>query len=199
MGRKIMDTFVSNETSAGNKYRGLPSKRALMLNNRELKEKLAKDSVMKVSSRHELEKQFKSIEVSKEPAGLLFIDIDNFKEVNDEFGHGVGDKVLELVGERIINQVSKDILVGRWGGDEILVVFPKLEDALVLEERANEIRNTIKSKPFKMGDAVLLSRTLSIGAAIKEAGETTKDWLKRADASLYEAKETGRDKVVMAK
>ncbi|MBL7036556.1 GGDEF domain-containing protein [Candidatus Microgenomates bacterium] len=170
-----------------------------MLNNRELKEKLAKDSVMKVSSRHELEKQFKSIEVSKEPAGLLFIDIDNFKEVNDEFGHGVGDKVLELVGERIINQVSKDILVGRWGGDEILVVFPKLEDALVLEERANEIRNTIKSKPFKMGDAVLLSRTLSIGAAIKEAGETTKDWLKRADASLYEAKETGRDKVVMAK
>lgn len=194
-----MDTFVSNETSAGNKYRGLPSKRALMLNNRELKEKLAKDSVMKVSSRHELEKQFKSIEVSKEPAGLLFIDIDNFKEVNDEFGHGVGDKVLELVGERIINQVSKDILVGRWGGDEILVVFPKLEDALVLEERANEIRNTIKSKPFKMGDAVLLSRTLSIGAAIKEAGETTKDWLKRADASLYEAKETGRDKVVMAK
>ena len=129
--------------------------------------------------------------------GVLMIDADHFKSVNDRFGHGGGDKVLLALADGIRGTLRAGNVIGRVGGEEFVVLAPDtaLEEALVLAER---IRQTVECTPL-MVDGHLLQLTVSIGAAATLPGERdVARLLQRADTALYEAKHAGRNRVMAA-
>ena len=126
------------------------------------------------------------------PFSCLMIDLDHFKEVNDEQGHDAGDAVLRQVAREIQGNVRTDDLVSRLGGDEFLVICPDTPevDAAAVGEK---VRRTIDELRMPAGDGHV---TLSIGVASRPAGGgSPKDLIKKADQSLYAAKELGRNAV----
>lgn len=129
--------------------------------------------------------------------GVLMIDADHFKSVNDRFGHGGGDKVLLALADGIRGTLRAGNVIGRVGGEEFVVLAPDtaLDEALVLAER---IRHTIECTPLLV-DGHLLQLTVSIGAAATLPGERdVTRLLQRADTALYEAKRAGRNRVMAA-
>jgi len=132
-----------------------------------------------------------------EPVSVLVLDIDHFKKVNDGFGHDAGDEVLREFAVRLATNVRAVDLPCRLGGEEFVVVMPgtKIEDAHRIAER---IRRDVGSTPFRvMGGREHLTVTISIGvAATTGVGDTPDALLKRADEGVYEAKASGRDRVI---
>jgi diguanylate cyclase (GGDEF)-like protein len=129
--------------------------------------------------------------------GVLMIDADHFKSVNDRFGHGGGDKVLLALVASIRVTLRGGNVIGRIGGEEFVVLAPDtaLEQALVLGER---IRSRVESTPLLV-DGHLVQLTVSIGVTTAQPGEQdVPGLLKRADAALYQAKRAGRNRVMTA-
>jgi diguanylate cyclase (GGDEF)-like protein len=122
--------------------------------------------------------------------GLLFIDLDGFKGINDEFGHAVGDKVLITVGARIAARTRTGDIVCRYGGDEFVVLLPALPDVGEAAKIADTIRRRL-AVPYCI-DGHALQLTAAIGVAIyPEDGGSTEALLQRADSSMYRAKALG--------
>jgi len=124
---------------------------------------------------------------------VIMLDIDNFKPVNDQFGHQVGDQVLVKVGEVIKKHARGVDSVGRWGGEEFLIICPETEVSGAVV-RAEHIRTEIKNTYFLMDYPL----TVSLGVAETRHGEGVKDIVARADMALYAAKANGRDQVKAA-
>ena len=132
-----------------------------------------------------------------EPVGALLIDIDHFKKINDNFGHDVGDEVLQEFAVRLASNVRAIDLPCRYGGEEFVVIMP--ETSLAVAERiAERIRLHVAGSPFRVcGGKEILSVTISVGVAASTGeGDTPEALLKRADAGVYEAKAAGRNKVI---
>ncbi len=131
---------------------------------------------------------------SKKNLGVLMIDIDHFKQVNDTHGHNVGDEVLKIFSERLTTNLRSFDLVARIGGEEFVVILPDVSEkrAYMVAER---LRRSISEEPIPCGvPEGSLDITTSVGGTIIEHGEhTTEDVLGRADKCLYEAKEGGRN------
>lgn len=127
------------------------------------------------------------------PLSLLIIDIDFFKDVNDQFGHPVGDQVLADFAAMVQSSLRVSDSLTRWGGEEFVVLCPNttLSTVAMLAERLRE-------KIAKADFPVVKGITASIGAAECNPGETWDDWFKRADAALYRAKTGGRNQVQIA-
>lgn len=126
---------------------------------------------------------------------IAILDVDNFKSVNDTFGHLYGDKLLARVGGRLKEIVGEDGVIGRIGGDEFMIVFNGLDDDQVLRGMLRAIRTQIKWEFAE--DFENLSITCSIGASIFPVnGRDYEDLFKKADCCLYIAKEKGRDRYV---
>jgi diguanylate cyclase (GGDEF)-like protein len=127
----------------------------------------------------------------RKPLSVLMVDIDNFKAINDSFGHQVGDEVLVEVARRLIGAVRSTDMVARWGGEEFVVLLRDcaLDHAV---ERAEEIRRQIADPIFPGVGTV----TVSVGAAQLTGDEDVTSLLGRADEALYEAKRAGRNTVV---
>lgn len=128
-----------------------------------------------------------------EPFGLLVLDIDYFKKINDEFGHLQGDLVLKEVARVAMESVRPDDIVGRWGGEEFVVVLSGGTE-LDLSSAAEKIRVAIEATDFKLGRLV----TASIGASMWRPGDNLQEAFKRADVALYQAKSSGRNRCVVA-
>lgn len=128
--------------------------------------------------------------------GLLVLDVDHFKTVNDEHGHPAGDRVLSAVGAAVQAEVRAGDTVARLGGDEFAVLFPQIDRA-DLEARANAVRAAV-AQVVALRGPVPITVTVSCGAAHGPAHSTGPERLYRvADAALYEAKRSGRDRVVV--
>jgi diguanylate cyclase (GGDEF)-like protein len=127
---------------------------------------------------------------------VLLFDVDRFKQINDRLGHHAGDLVLAAVADRIRSAMRTEDLAGRWGGEEFLAVLPNtdLDGAFVAGER---IRTLINGEPIALDGHEPLTVTVSVGAAAGPA-DGLDGLLRRADEAMYEAKETGRDRVVCA-
>jgi len=117
---------------------------------------------------------------------VLLIDIDNFKQVNDRWGHAVGDEVLVKTASIFQAMIRKQDLVGRWGGEEFLIIVPGPCDAKALAER---VRCGIAEAKFKYGTASF-SITVSIGVACGKPSDQIDEILKAADHALYQSKRT---------
>lgn len=130
---------------------------------------------------------------------LLVCDIDHFKKINDTYGHPVGDEVLQQVSSYLLHLVRPEDSVGRFGGEEFLVVLGECDKA-ALKERAEQIREEISRVPFLTQDGPV-SVSLSIGAITIEngcEGHEIDSYVKQADAALYRAKAGGRNQVIYA-
>jgi two-component system cell cycle response regulator len=135
------------------------------------------------------------------PVSLILCDIDHFKRINDVHGHPAGDEVLREVSRRLLDSVRKHDAVGRYGGEEFLIVLGGC-DASNLQMRAEQIRRRIADHPFSVsGGALTIPVSLSAGAL------TILDWdtktpiepfIKQADDSLYQAKAAGRNRILFA-
>jgi two-component system cell cycle response regulator len=133
------------------------------------------------------------------PTSLLLCDIDHFKRVNDNYGHLTGDKVLEEVARRLISVVRNYDAVGRYGGEEFLILLCECDND-GLRARAEDVRAAIASTPIQTGNAEV-SVSISIGAMTCNDGNSglaLKCLLAQADAALYRAKAEGRNRTVFA-
>lgn len=123
---------------------------------------------------------------------FLFIDIDDFKEINDSYGHAIGDETLRIIAQRVNERVRSSDIVARFGGDEFMVLLKEKFDVAGAKQVAVEILHSI-SRPFFVGD-----HEISVGASIGIAmypdhGLTVEELLQRADTAMYEAKKRGKN------
>jgi diguanylate cyclase (GGDEF)-like protein len=128
---------------------------------------------------------------------VAIVDVDHFKAVNDQYGHGVGDVVLAEVARRLRSAIRGGDLLVRYGGEEFLTVLPKA-DAGRAWEVGERMRQRVCERGFDVGDGLALLLRVSVGIAQWRMGETMPDLIERADIALYDAKERGRNRVEVA-
>lgn len=125
---------------------------------------------------------------------IIFLDIDNFKNLNDTYGHEVGDKILQFVSSLVSEKVRSSDFVGRWGGEELVValVGANERDAYL---KAEEIRQAVKSR-IKV--PTLPDLTVTVSAGVAELAEKTslEGLIERSDQAMYQAKQSGKDRVI---
>jgi len=146
-----------------------------------------------------LEKELHRHQRSGHQLTLAMLDIDNFKRINDTFGHPVGDEILKGLVEELMKNARDTDIVARYGGEEFALIFPETSSAPA-RDAVKRMRELIARREFVMPQ---LGRTLrvtaSIGVAIYPSdGETSTDLIARADAALYFAKKNGKNQVAMA-
>ena len=127
------------------------------------------------------------------PLAVAMLDADHFKRINDTYGHQTGDEVLRAISDRCSKTLRSNDVLGRYGGEEFLVVFPetKLDEAGAVAER---LRAAVADEPIKIGDNAL-AVTVSIGLAAFAPGHDVDKLFQRADSALYTAKQDGRNLV----
>ncbi len=136
--------------------------------------------------------------VREETAAILFFDIDHFKQINDTFGHLVGDQVLVAIAERAVASLRETDIIGRYGGEEFLAILPATNEAEALAI-AERLRLAVSATPFCIDDELLLNMTISIGIATTNTISNNRTTLlHHADIALYQAKDRGRDCVCLA-
>ncbi len=123
---------------------------------------------------------------------LLFVDLDNFKDINDSLGHAAGDEFLQLMATRLTSAVRQCDIVCRQGGDEFLIGLTRVSDMKGISSSADEVLKQV-AKPFMLRDTEVLP-TCSIGIAVFDKhGQTFAELLRHADLAMYQAKEAGRN------
>ena len=148
------------------------------------------DQLTKTYNRHKLHEVFGQLQEAKVPFGALLIDVDDFKPINDNYGHNTGDRVLQKLSKCIKENVRQNDIVGRWGGEEFLVLLPQIakED---LQKKAYALCQKIADCELCKARAV----TVSIGAGMYQEGEDFKEFVGRLDKALYKAKRYGKNRV----
>jgi diguanylate cyclase (GGDEF)-like protein/PAS domain S-box-containing protein len=129
------------------------------------------------------------------PFGLLFIDIDHFKKFNDDHGHLVGDQALKTVAETFRHAIRSFDVIGRWGGEEFLGVFPNLAPS-ALYRTAERLRVLVTQSRVETGNNPL-RLTVSIGGAMATADDTLTSLIQKADTAMYVSKQQGRNRVTV--
>ena len=139
-----------------------------------------------------LSQMIKEMERKDEKAAVVFLDLDDFKKVNDSLGHDVGDKVLVEAADRLSSVVRKSDTVGRLGGDEFIVLLGDLVDCFDAVDVVDKLLAMFR-EPFRI-DGRELILTVSIGVSIyPDNGSNATDLLRNADAAMYQSKERGRN------
>ncbi|MGY3943876.1 GGDEF domain-containing protein [Aeromonas tecta] len=164
------------------------------------KHKLFLDSLTQVHNRaaldERLELEYKRWLRYQTPLCLAIIDIDHFKNINDNYGHMAGDKALKVVAKALQSALRDTDFIARFGGEEFVVLLPNINPDKYQKPLEN-LRQTIKSIPFRFRDA-RVEITISIGATLFREGDHTTDAFERADKALYSSKHSGRDQVNLA-
>lgn len=161
----------------------------------ELMEKSQLDGLTGLYNRCAFDQMYRKIyQESKEgnrDFSVLMVDLDNFKKVNDSYGHQMGDKILKQVAHRIKSNVRKDDIVARYGGEEIIIILVDIDEgeAIIIAERIRDSIATLKTEGVQV--------TISIGISNLKKDETKDSdmLIYIADQRLYEAKEQGKNKV----
>jgi diguanylate cyclase len=131
-----------------------------------------------------------------ETFSLMMIDLDNFKDINDTYGHPAGDRILKGVAFKIRESLRSSDFFARFGGDEFALILIKA-NAQIATDVAWKLCSSLRESRFLL-DNIPVTMTLSIGVAEAEAGDTEESLLKRADEALYRVKQTGRNNVQLA-
>jgi diguanylate cyclase (GGDEF)-like protein/PAS domain S-box-containing protein len=157
------------------------------------------DPLTQLPNRHhiepELESRFHEMKRLGLTFGLLFIDIDHFKVFNDEYGHDIGDKVLQTVANTLKRALRPFDMVGRWGGEEFIGIIRNTDKARLLKI-ANRMRHLIGNSTVRHCDAILRV-TVSMGATMALGSDTKESLVKRVDQLMYNSKQKGRNRVTI--
>jgi diguanylate cyclase (GGDEF)-like protein/PAS domain S-box-containing protein len=176
------------------------SKKTLQRRTDELKRIAYVDSLTGLVNRRYLEMRLsqahEEFSLFKSPFGLLLIDVDHFKKVNDSCGHAGGDIVLAHIAQILSNNLRATDTIGRWGGEEFVALLPNA-DPMLTRILADRCRMLVESSSVVI-DGQKVNPTISIGATTFELGDDPTTILTRADAAMYQSKAEGRNRVTMA-
>jgi diguanylate cyclase (GGDEF)-like protein len=153
------------------------------------------DALTNVLNRHGIDQFIAALSITRVPASVVFIDLDHFKRINDQRGHDAGDRVLRTLGEILRSGIRNTDAVGRWGGEEFVLVCPGASLAKAAD-LAEKLRQKISETNFIPEDPLPI--TASLGVATSEAGQGFEGAFRQADQALYLAKNRGRNCVVAA-
>lgn len=189
-GREVI-SFVLRDVSARK-----DAERALVDNQQRLTQVAHHDALTGLLNRMGLQNRLPDIieqaQRTKRPVAFLYLDIDHFKKINDLHGHGCGDRLVQMVADRLRSSVAASDLVVRMGGDEFVVIATGVRDASAAGTIASRIREKLGA-PFEV-DGQEVTVTTSVGVSVyPEHGADYEVLLKNADIALYESKDSGRD------
>jgi len=133
---------------------------------------------------------------TQNPVGIIMSDVDHFKDINDTYGHQIGDNVLNEIARRLKSSIRLYDKIGRYGGDEFLIVLPECGKK-DMEKIAERLRTSVSERKFYT-DKDSFQATISLGATTTEMtpGANSDDLIKASDKALYKAKEMGRNKYI---
>jgi diguanylate cyclase (GGDEF)-like protein/PAS domain S-box-containing protein len=167
---------------------------------REMRRVAMTDPVTGISNRKHLEGRLSAAiaeyQRNATTAGLLFLDVDHFKQINDAYGHNTGDDVLRMVANTVRYAVRSTDVVGRWGGDEFMAILQDVQDEYALRAAANKVRSLAGSSRLDVNGEGL-AVTLSIGGTVLLSGDTPEGLVHRADELMYQSKQAGRNCVTV--
>lgn len=167
----------------------------------EQQRKSMQDALTKLSNRAAFDEYFTQamVRFHHQPfdLALAVIDIDDFKHINDTYGHTAGDKTLQVIANTIQNKVSDDVFVARYGGEEFVLIYSNKKEAALTQE-LNLINKNIARLPFKF-KSNKVSITLSIGFTLIAPNDNIHTAFERADQAMYKAKAQGKNQVVYIK
>ncbi|HJP18888.1 MAG TPA: GGDEF domain-containing protein [Nitrospinota bacterium] len=175
----------------------------------ELEKLLTIDELTEISSRRSYEERFdleiKRMKRNKSPLYLLISDIDDFKRINDIYGHKTGDAILKAVAQALKSSIRGIDFIARWGGEEFVVLCPETNEKGAVNV-AEKLRKTVETHEFTAnykvsGEENVVKKerihiTISVGVVEVEEGEDVGTAFNKADKAMYEAKEKGKNKVV---
>jgi len=166
--------------------------------NRELEQLAAYDSLSGLLNRRSLFTRMdieieRSVRLEAPMAGLM-IDIDRFKNINDNYGHPCGDRVIREIGAVLSGGLRKYDFAGRYGGEEFFIILSNTTEAQTLRI-SERFRDEIEKADFRCGEENFRI-TVSIGVSCYRPGETRESWIERTDQAMYRAKQAGRNKVI---
>lgn len=156
-----------------------------------LKHLAATDPLTGLLNRRSMDEHLRRVVDDGDPSTLLLGDVDNFKQINDFFGHDTGDRVLEAIARTLRRTVAKHAFVARWGGEEFLILIPG-DDGTEANRLAERIRREIP-ECWQAQDQYV---TMSIGVTGLRTGDSVMQFANRADQALLAAKRAGRDRVI---
>lgn len=163
---------------------------------KQYKKESMSDSLLHIGNRRYAETMFHErqleLKVTGSLFGVVFYDIDKFKEINDTYGHSMGDKVLLMVARTIVNLLGPFDIFARFGGDEFIIYMPNVHTSEDLRLAAERIKNLVRSSFLTLDDKKL-SVTLSLGATLVNPEDTIERVLERVDALMYVSKSKGGD------
>jgi diguanylate cyclase (GGDEF)-like protein/PAS domain S-box-containing protein len=165
----------------------------------ELRHTVIKDKLTGVWNRRYLDACLRAAVAEMAPlkgllTGLLFIDIDHFKQINDNHGHASGDRVLKMVAATMQNNLRKNDVMGRWGGDEFLVILNDLVTRDALKFIAKKIRMLVANSRLDL-PSFSLTTTISVGATILVPDDSIETVVNRADKLMYKSKKAGSNRI----
>ena len=168
----------------------------------ELSELATRDSLTGVLNRREmtriLEEEIARAKRYDRELALLWIDFDHFKAINDDHGHAAGDAVLKAVSALLAEGVRSADSVGRFGGEEFVILLPEMDYREALDT-AERLRRLVSDAPQSLGNGNTVALTVSIGVSVfPDHGESADTLCAAADRAMYQAKADGRNQVVLA-
>ncbi len=174
------------------------TKSELAAKNRELAILSEIDSLTELYNRRKidslLEDSFKNYQAVPGSMAVIILDIDHFKRVNDAFGHQMGDEVIKSVANLLSSNVRTNDSVGRWGGEEFIIVCADIIDKKEIERMAERLRSIIAGNDFGIKQEL----TCSFGVSFLKENDSIYKLLKRADDALYQSKRDGRNRVSLS-
>lgn len=185
----------NNITHAVELFNDVSSRNVTEMRVKELERAALLDHLTQLANRSYIESEIgKKLEDFKKlfiPFGLLFIDIDHFKKVNDTYGHDVGDKILKLTSDSLTANTGPFDIFGRWGGEEFVGLIQNIEKQNLVS-LGNRLRMIVENSFIEI-DNNLVRVTISIGATVVRKDDTAESIIKRADMLMYESKHSGRN------
>jgi diguanylate cyclase (GGDEF)-like protein/PAS domain S-box-containing protein len=170
----------------------------------ELQQAAMLDELTRIGNRRmavsRLEQAFHDWKDHRVPFGVLIIDIDNFKAVNDQYGHEIGDRIIQMVARSLSAGLRAYDFVGRWGGEEFIVLLSNIR-AENLKSMAERLRILVEHSYFALpgqgGGEQRISTTISIGGSMAEDEDDAHSLVQRADRSMYNSKNNGHNQVTV--
>ena len=165
--------------------------------NKQLKSAAHSDFLTGLANRMAFIKDYRLKEKNTKKSTIVLADIDHFKNINDEFGHTVGDEVLKRVGQTMLELIREDDLLARWGGEEFIFYFDHM-NAEQTHNLIERIRQAVESTPIQFENHII-PVTLTFGICQRQAGMSLNDCINAADEAMYQGKNQGRNQVVVVK
>src|SRR5262249_7511135 len=166
---------------------------------RELRHQTRTDSVTGISNRAHLEGRLRALIAEfegKTDAGVVFLDIDHFKDFNDAHGHDTGDRVLRMVASTLKNSLRGTDAIGRWGGEEFLAVLYDVSSKENLRKTCEKLRTLVELSRLDF-EGRGLSVTISVGGTLLHPDDTPESIVHRADELMYRSKQAGRNRTTV--